>query len=352
MSQLIFAGARVIPFVACIWLPINVLSKDDHNDVPRVRELEALNSLLVGCTQEGSINLLLEHGGRRIELLAGGLSAVAERNELGYDDFRIIRMGVVGDKHGADGVKMCLYFLEGHLLAKCVIPNGDGSNAADSFLREIASGNRPASGWAAAAAAVFRREIISGRQHPSNDEALMERVVWGPSRKALPSMPTDNESARSKVDGLPREGVPEIRLGVFAGQLPPFANQLGYNALVVFQNSGKVPLNVGIVMMGVGGPLFRVRCTRRDGTNAEGLILPWGVYGTRSSDLTIAGDRVRFRIAQFRLNPGETSFMYAKIPELELLKDVSAESMAIGLEGDLLINLGSTSQPARIAPEK
>ncbi len=267
---------------------------------------QLLNNLMLGCSQEGAINYLLECGGRRVELVYGGLGSPEQVDCEAYDDARILRLGKRRDGTWEQG-KVCLFFREGYLVGKCVVSDKDTID-----LKEI-----------------YRREITSGLQHPPNNRELMKNVHWGKARHPeFHQAISEGTGASDKVGKqTPTEASrPKVRCGITMEGLPPFAKDQGYNVLALFQNVGPSQLNDELLMLGFPiGPVILVSTRYRGSDTMMGFPGPFGIYGTKVVQLRLPEKVLKVRSAPFRLRSGETSFMWFKVDDLESYRSIQAK---------------------------
>lgn len=257
-----------------------------HGGSPRsAKPPPVLNSLMIGCSQEGAIVILLTAGGGRLEVLPSGMPEPPgeERQPKKYDSALVFRVGSQA-RNNWDSGKIYLYFSEGFLTYKSYIVDEEQISPED----------------------VFRREIKSGLQHPLNYPDLMEKVHWGEAKR-----PRWAESD----DQVQR--LPSVRCGLALDGLPPFAKQNGYNALVLFQNVGSEPLDEEMILTGLPypfpfpNPILGIRLGREGHKTDHLEAEAFGVYGSKSEKL----GGLDVKIAPFRLRPGEATFAWLRIPK-------------------------------------
>ncbi|MEX0612437.1 MAG: hypothetical protein WD738_15520 [Pirellulales bacterium] len=293
---------------------------------------------MIGCNQVGAINYLLENNpGRRLELVFGGLESPDLEPTKNYDAAYVLRLGNKEDATWSSD-KICLYFREGFLAYKCVVPN------------EKVDPDE-----------VFRREIESGLQHPPNFPGLMEKVHWGKATSphvGRLSM-TDLESAKDQQLELPSKDskLAKVRCGIVWNGLPQSVpTRQGYNVLVLFQNVGPAALSDDLLLMGFPiGPVIIGSAEYRDRDGiTKGFPSMFGIYGTKIYQFP--GKEISLkRAASFRLTKGETTFAWLYVPDLSSYASLQAEFTGLwgaDQKGDTLnLRVWNAKSPKVTIPE-
>jgi hypothetical protein len=265
--------------------------------------MSVLNTVWIGCEQMGAVNFLLEESGCTVELLYGTMWREFKAKE--YDDVRMLRLRDPTTGKAFPGI-ICLYFRDGHLVAKCVVE--DQTRLDD--------------------AAIYAREIASGRQHPLKDAALMQKVVWG---KAVEPALVDTKAnlKGGKVDGKTPNG-PEavehvkVRCGIVVATPPSGGSH--WNLLVLYQNAGSVRLDEKVYLPGFPiGPVLMVNAAFRAQEMTNGVVNTAGLYGVERRPMAGRKDMPKVPIVPFRLDPGEAVFVWLSLRNLERYKWVEAE---------------------------
>lgn len=275
------------------------------------REIAKLvNRLAIGCSQVGAVNVLLERGAKRVELVGGSLALGSDRKPEGYDEVKILRLGNQSEPDAFLSGKVYLFFREGFVFRKCVVPDGDEASPEE----------------------IFRREISSGLQHPPSYPGFMDKVHWGPTKKprlqpipkAGPNQVADADNAQEESDP------PSVRCGIAIEGLPPQPKpQDGMAVAAVYQNLGPGPIEDEIYLLAFV-PVCRIRAVLRAEDASEGPVMPFGIYGTKVLRLTLNGEKWVARMAPFKLEAGDTSFVLFEVPNRHAYSSLQANFSLTG----------------------
>jgi hypothetical protein len=225
-----------------------------------------------------------------------------------------------------------MYFLQGFLFRKCTTPD---VGAIDPEL-------------------VYKEEIVSGRQYAPNVPGLMNRVKWGETRRGVVTVkPTESspETTLSRVDSS-TSGV-AFRCGLLLDRgSGPDSGTMQDSAIVFFQNVGTVALDDDIMLLGIAGPALRVKGPLLNERAGSGVVRPWGLYGTRTANYMFEGKKRSIRMAPFRLQPTEVTYMHIKIPDINAFSWLQADVYLMGGDSSGLRNWGVTSGKVELGNTK
>jgi hypothetical protein len=282
-------------------MPKTAQSEPDSAERSSLAMAMCFNSLMLGCSEEGAINYLLDNGGGKVELIRAEVSRADADDSRGYDAVRVLRTGIKGEDAWARG-NLCLYFRNGYLVRKCIIATDEKSTPEE----------------------IYRREIQSGLQHPPSYPGLMQKVHWGTAKEADVPASTGKKDA----EGRPIKGVPltKVRCGIVFESLPPLAKKQGFNVLVLFQNVGPLALDEDLQIWGFPvGPVVLAGFAKNKTDKEEvGFHQVFGIYGSKVREVQLGDKKARFRVGSYRLEPGESTFVWFAVPDLDSYRSINA----------------------------
>jgi hypothetical protein len=195
-----------------------------------------------------------------------------------------------------------LYFRNGYLAYKCIVAD-----------KEVNPDE------------VFHREIVSGLQHPANFPGFMDKVHWGEA--AEPHVAAEHEGEPEHAVRTSKGVLPKVRCGIALDGLPPsVAKQKGANVLVLFQNVGPSALSDDLLLTGFPiGPVVSVRADYHETGKSTGFPSYFGFYGTKTYRIPFDKNVKVFRAAAFHLEPGECTYTWFRVPDLNSYAAVRGE---------------------------
>jgi hypothetical protein len=256
-----------------------------------------VNELMIGCNQAGAISYLSKNA-LRVELIYTSVPDAETELAKQYDEAYVLRI-VRDGKNKWTSDTICLYFRNGYLAYKCVVPD-----------------DRPDPG------AVFRREIVSGLQHPPKFPGLMEKVHWGEAKE--PSVATIESGTERKVK-LPQRC--KVRCGIALAGLPPsIVTQKGANVLVLIQNVGPSALHEDLLHVGFPiGPVIMVSADYHESGKSTGFPSYFGFHGTKLYRIPFDKKEDVLRSGAYHLEPGECTYAWFRVPDVKSYAAVQAE---------------------------
>jgi hypothetical protein len=261
-----------------------------------------LDGLILGGNQEATLCRLLDHGGR-LDQLYGGLGEPSPDDPPQYDDARVLR---IWSRGGFEMLpeKLYLYFKDGRLIYKCIGPGTEEAKPLD----------------------VFRREILSGGQHPPFLKDLMEKVIWGKPTEPMraPYDPAPGKTIKKLAEG----SLPRLRCGIVKDDQSYFAKTYGANYLVFLQNVGPPVFNEEVLLLGFPACTVTHLNCRIDADTSGGQLTPWLLYGTKLQLVERPNPTMRpiqSRVASLRLDVGQTLFWWFRLKDPKRYQSMKAE---------------------------